>query len=237
LVIGEILGQFFSLLYLVFRNNKSKTFKNYKIDRAILKKELKDNKNFPFFSMPMAFLNSISVNLLVYVLTIFFNSSIVGLYTQANKVINYPLNFISTSFTSVFYQKLTTTKSKVKLYLFSYFTSFFTAMFILWPIIFWGKELFSFVLGKEWAFSGEIAKILIPIAVAGFATRNVSVVFSYLKLQQITLIWQIIFLTIALGIFWFFKGEELKIMLLYFSFFGAIMYIILALIGYLFLKR
>lgn len=237
LVFGEIIGQFFSVFVLLIKNRKLAPFKRFKINRTILKKEMKENKNFPFFSMPMAFLNSISVNILVYVLTIIFNTTIVGLYSQANKVINYPLSFISSSFTTVFYQKLTQTKNKVTLYLYSYLLSFISALFILFPIIFWGKEIFSFVLGKEWAFSGEIAKLLIPVAVAGFATRNVSVVFSFLKLQQITLIWQILFLTIALFIFYYFKGDKLETLLIYFSLFGALMYIVLAFIGFKILKE
>jgi len=237
LILGELFGQFFSTLYLIFKNNKNHPFHIYKFDKNILKKEMINNKNFPLFSMPMAFLNSISVNILIYVLTIIFNSSIVGLYLQANKVINYPLNFISTSFTSVFYQKLTKTRLKVKLYLYSYFVSFLIAFVLLLPIIFWGEELFSFVLGEKWAFSGRIAKLLIPIVIASFATRNVSSIFSLLKLQQITLIWQILYLVIAISIFYYFRENKLEQILLFFSFFGAIMYIILAYVGYTLLKR
>ncbi len=237
LVIGEIIGQFFSVLVLFLRNKKDASLKKYKINKQILKQEMKENRNFPFFSMPMAFLNSISVNILIYILTIIFNTTIVGLYTQANKVINYPLNFITSSFASVFYQKLTKTGRKSKLYLYSYLISFFTALVILLPVVFWGEELFSFVLGKKWAFSGNIAKLIIPIAVFGFATRNVSSVFSLLKKQEITLIWQIIFLTFALLIFYNFKAESLEKILLYFSVFGSIMYFILAIIGYMLLQK
>ncbi len=237
LVIGEIIGQFFSILVLFLRNKKNASLKKYKINKQILKQEMKENRNFPFFSMPMAFLNSISVNILIYILTIIFNTTIVGLYTQANKVINYPLNFITSSFASVFYQKITKTGRKSKLYLYSYLFSFFTALVILLPVVFWGEELFSFVLGKKWAFSGNIAKLIIPIAVFGFATRNVSSVFSLLKKQEITLIWQIIFLTFALLIFYNFKTESLEKILLYFSIFGSIMYFILAIIGYMLLQK
>ncbi len=237
LVIGEIIGQFFSILVLFLRNKKNASLKKYKINKQILKQEMKENRNFPFFSMPMAFLNSISVNILIYILTIIFNTTIVGLYTQANKVINYPLNFITSSFASVFYQKITKTGRKSKLYLYSYLFSFFTALVILLPVVFWGEELFSFVLGEKWAFSGNIAKLIIPIAVFGFATRNVSSVFSLLKKQEITLIWQIIFLTFALLIFYNFKTESLEKILLYFSIFGSIMYFILAIIGYMLLQK
>ncbi|MCF6364796.1 MAG: oligosaccharide flippase family protein [Bacteroidales bacterium] len=237
LIAGEIIGQFSSVFLLFLKNRRLNPLKNLVINKATLKKEIKENKNFPIFSMPMAFLNSISVDILIYVLTFLFNTTIVGLYLQASKVINYPLNFISSSFTTVFYQKITTTKNKLRLYFYSYLISFLSALLILFPVLIWGRELFGFVLGENWAFSGNIAQALIPIAVAGFATRNVSSVFSFLKLQQILLIWQIVFLGTAILIFILCKGQKLIILLTYFSFFGASLYIVLGIIGYLVLKK
>jgi len=237
LVFGEIVGQVFSGIFLFLKNIKTQSFKKYRINKACLKKELIDNRNFPFFSMPMAFLNSISIDILIYALSVMFNSTIVGLYSQANRVINYPLSFITTSFTSVFYQKITKTKTKTKLYVYSYFTSLIVAFVILLPVMFWGMELFKFILGNEWAISGEIAQLLIPIVIAGFATRNVSSVFSLLKLQQITLIWQILYLSSVITIFFYFNNGKLEEVLLYFSFFCAFMYVFLAYIGYRVLKK
>jgi len=182
--------------------------------------------------MPMAFLNSVSVQILIYFLIFLFNTTIVGFYTQANKVLNYPLSLISNSFTSVFYQKLTTTKQKIKLYFFSYLTSLIIAGIISFPVYFWGEELFGFVLGKEWYFSGFLAKYLIPIVIFGFATRNTAVVFSFLKLQQVTLIWQIIYLAGALIVFFYLKDEKVEVLIKWFSLIGGFMYLLLGLIGY-----
>jgi O-antigen/teichoic acid export membrane protein len=237
LIIGDIIGQFFSVLYLLFKNKKQLSLEFYKKDFNVMKKEFLENKNFPLFSMPMAFLNSISIYILIYVFTVLFTASIVGFYLQANKVITYPLNFLTTSFTSVFYQKLTTTANKLKLYLYSYLISFFSACIICFPFLFWGEEIFGFFLGKEWAYSGKMAQILIPITIAGFATRNVSSVFSLLKNQQISLIWQIIYLAVAIVIFYIYSGDSLEHILLYYSLFGAFMYVFLGLTGYLLLKK
>jgi len=232
LFIGEILGQIFSVLFLFKKNKKIIQENNFHKNKLVLKQELRENRNFPFFSMPMAFLNSVSVQILIFFLIFLFNTTIVGFYTQANKVLNYPLSLISNSFTSVFYQKLTTTKQKIKLYLFSYLTSLIIAGIISFPVYFWGEELFGFVLGKEWYFSGFLAKYLIPIVIFGFATRNTSVVFSFLKLQQITLIWQIIYLAGALIVFFYFKDEKVDVLIKWFSLIGGFMYLLLGFIGY-----
>lgn len=237
LFLGEIIGQFLSVIYLFKKERKVAASNNFKIKREKLVSELKENKNFPFFSMPMALLNSVSVQILVYFLTIIYNTGIVGFYTQANKVMNYPLSLISNSFISVFYQKLTSTKQQVKLYLYSYLSSLAIAFVISVPVFFWGEELFGFVLGKEWKFSGYLAKLLIPLIVFGFATRNTSIVFSYLKLQQISLIWQILYLSAAFIVFFFLKDTKIEILIMWFSFIGGFMYLFLGVAGYFSLKR
>jgi len=237
LFIGEISGQIFSVLFLLKKNKKIISENSFYKDTAVLKQELKENKNFPFFSMPMAFLNSVSVQILIYFLTFLFNTTIVGFYIQANKVLNYPLSLISNSFTSVFYQKLTTTNKQIKLYVYSYLTSVIIAAVISFPIYFWGEELFGFVLGNNWRFSGFLAKFLIPIVIFGFATRNTSVVFSFLKLQQITLIWQVLYLISAFGIFFYFKTGTLDVLIKWFSLTGGFLYLLLGFIGYFLLIR
>jgi O-antigen/teichoic acid export membrane protein len=207
------------------------------LNRSIMKKEAIANKNFPIFSLPMGILNSISGNIIIYVLTIFFTKQLVGLYSNAFRVINYPLNFISSSFTSVFYQKINETKNKVKIYLISYFVNLFAAIIILLPIFFWGDLIFSFVLGSQWEVSGKLASIISPLAIASFAMRNVSDVFSATKKNQFLLIWQIIYLLLAITIIYFYRDAAIEILLSYFTLIGSLMYFILAFSGFLILKR
>ncbi len=234
---GEIFGQLLSVFFLFRKSKFASASSKFHLDKQLLKKEFEDNKNFPLFSMPMAFLNSVSAQILVYFLTIIYNVGIVGLYTQANKIINYPLSLLTSSFISVFYQKLTETKQELKLYAYSYFVSLAIALAVSIPIFFWGEELFAFVLGKQWTFSGYMAKLLIPIVVFGFATRNTSIVFSYLKLQQISLIWQILYLLSAFIVFFYFKDTEIEVLLLWFSCIGGFLYFILGLVGYIMLAK
>ncbi len=234
---GEIFGQLLSVFFLFRKSKFASASSKFHLDKQLLKKEFEDNKNFPLFSMPMAFLNSVSAQILVYFLTIIYNVGIVGLYTQANKIINYPLSLLTSSFISVFYQKLTETKQELKLYAYSYFVSLAIALAVSIPIFFWGEELFAFVLGEQWTFSGYMAKLLIPIVVFGFATRNTSIVFSYLKLQQISLIWQILYLLSAFIVFFYFKDTEIEVLLLWFSCIGGFLYFILGLVGYIMLAK
>lgn len=236
LFLGHIISQALQVILftLKFYRQEKISFKN--ADTETIKKEFKKNRNFPFYSAPMGFLNTISSDILIYVLNLFYSTTLVGFYTNANKVINYPLSLISQSFTSVFYQKINETNKKIKLYFISYFSNFIIACLAMIPIIFWGEEIFGFVLGKDWEIAGSIAKYLSPLTVAGFAMRSVSNIFSLTRKNGTLLIWQIIYLTIILIMILLTKSKDFKVMLLSVSFAGAILYIILAFIGYKIMK-
>ena len=237
LVFGTIIGQFLATFSLFRDLFKAKISLIKSFDISIMKKEASANKNFPIFSLPMGFLNSISGNLIIYVLTIFFTQQLVGFYSNALNVINYPLNFISSSFTSVFYQKINETKNKVRIYIFSYFANLFVAITILFPVFFWGDIIFSFILGRKWEMAGTLAGIISPLVISRFAMSSVSDVFSALKKNHFLLGWQIIYLLLAIFVIYLFRDAPIEILLTYFTLIGSAMYFILAFSGFLILKR
>jgi len=114
----------------------------------------------------------------------------------------------------------------------SYFSNLIIAVIAMIPIIFWGEELFSFVLGKEWEAAGSIAKYLAPLTIASFAMRSVSNIFSLTRKNGILLIWQIIYLILILTVIFFTKSSKFEIMIIGVSILGALLYFVLAFIGY-----
>ncbi len=192
---------------------------------------LKDQSDFPLYLMPMGILNTLSVNVLIFVLSFISTTTFLGHYERALRVINFPLSLISSSFGNVFFEKLNTTSNKRKLYLASYFGNLGIAILILFPVIFWGESIFAFVLGSEWAIAGKIARVILPLTIFGFATECVSTVFSVTKKNQVLLIWQVVYLIAVLA--WIILGSHIDIYLILtvYSIIGSFMYIILAAIG------
>ena len=236
LFLGHIGGQLSQFIFFSGRFIKTELNEFKKIEIQQIKQQLQENRNFPYFSAPMAFLNSVSVDILIYVFNIFYSTTLVGLYSNANKVINYPLNLISQSFTSVFYQKIAETDKKLKLYTVSYFINLLLASLAMTPIVLWGEEIFAFVLGDEWETAGSIAKYLAPLTITSFAMRSVSNIFSLTRKHQILLIWQSIYLLVILITIFVSKNEKFEIMLVSISFIGAFLYIALAIIGFRIMK-
>ncbi len=233
LVTGYIVGEVISWGVMFLQLFKKEFWRLKYVSMKSVSKSLREYLNFPLFLMPMGVLNTISTNLLVFALSLVTSSTIVGHYERAWRVVTFPLTLISSSFGSVFYEKMTRTASRRRFYLLSYFGNFFLALLILFPIAIWGEAIFVFVLGSEWSIAGKIAKYILPLTISGFATQCVSSIFSVIKKNQILLIWQIIYLGLAVGWIFFAKELDVYFLLRVYSWGGAFMYLLLAFIGFI----
>ncbi len=230
LILGYVLGFMVVVGWMLRKSDISKNF-------TIRKEENSENisrkfRSFPLFSMPFSVLNATSANLLIYVFQITFGTFVVGLYTQCMKVLTLPLNVISASFMNVFYQKITQSNQPKKLYLLSFFSSWILGFLILSPLMIWGSEIFSFVLGGKWAEAGSYAVFLIPLAVAAFATENINDTFGMLLKNHVLLIWEILYLSVSIALLFYLRGQSVQIFLFAFSANGTLFFLALAGIGY-----
>lgn len=232
LVIGYIVGEVISWGVMFFQLFKKEFWRLKHISFKSISKSLREYLNFPWFLMPMGVLNTISTNLLVFALSLVTTSTIVGHYERAWRVVTFPLSLISASFGSVFYEKMTRMTNRRKFYVLSYFGNLFLALLILFPIAFWGEAIFVFVLGSEWSIAGKIARYILPLTLFGFATQCISSIFSVIQKNQILLIWQIIYLGLAIGWIIFAKEFDVYFLLKVYSWGGAFMYALLAFIGF-----
>jgi teichuronic acid exporter len=230
LVYGFMLGQLISILFL-----SEKRFES--IDMSQTKDLMKEFKSFPLYSVPMVFLNTISINIMIFLLTLYVGSSFVGLYSQAYKAINYPLFIIASTISPIFFQKISVSENKRTIFLITFSASIIIGICLLFPIVIWGQQIFAFVFGEQWRLSGKIAAILFPMTVASFAITNVSTIFSATKSNLILLIWQIVYLSLSITIIYTFRNGDKLQLISYFSWFSTVMCILLAGIIVIIVKR
>jgi lipopolysaccharide exporter len=232
LVMGFLVGELLSWSTMVFQLFKKEYWRLRYISIKTVLNTFREYINFPAYLMPMGILNSFSTYLLVFALSIISSSTLVGHYERAWRVINFPLALISSSFGSVFYEKMNRTTNRRKLYLYSYFGNLGVAIIILFPIAIWGEAIFSFVLGSDWVVAGRISRIILPLTIFSFATECVSTTFSIVKKNQLLLIWQIVYLVMAIGWIAFASKSDIYFILKIYSVGGAFLYILLAYIGF-----
>jgi teichuronic acid exporter len=230
LILGTIAGQclaFILLLKKIYLYEK----KSISINFLRIVPNASRYKNFLFYSMPMGILNVMSFNLLQYTLIFYFSSSALGYYYLVQRILNIPLDIISSSFAPVFYRELSNIPSKQSFMLKAFFGNFLLVCLWLLPFLFFGEEIFSYIFGIQWKDAGKMCSLLAPLIIMSFASGSISSIFSYFQKNEILLYWQVIyFLGFALLVFLY--QDDFNNMIKISSYFGALMYLVLFFLAY-----
>lgn len=234
LILGNIIGQIITNIFFWKKSFQGKKF-SHQISRLRILANIRKYYNFPLYSMPMSILNSMSSNIIIYSLSIFFNPLLLGYYYLSQRVLNTPLTIISTSLSSVFFQSVAHAEDKKYLYTKTFTYSLLINTVLLTPLFLFGAEIFSFIFGSQWQRAGEIGQILSPLLLLSSATGSVSTIFPTLLKNEITLIWQLCYLSGLLCVIYIYHAN-FDTMLQIITLFGSIMYFLLFLIGYIFVK-
>lgn len=127
-----------------------------------IKELTKRYKDFPIFRAPQVFMNSISQNLPILLLTSFFGPASAGFYTLGRTVLGIPSQLIGKSVGDVFYPRISEASHNGEnlTYLIKKATFALAVVgFLPYVIVFiFGPWLFSFVFGADWVTAGEYAR-------------------------------------------------------------------------------
>jgi O-antigen/teichoic acid export membrane protein len=187
LVIAKISGITISWLFL---SNRSKTSFQWLPFRD-LKEMANTYFDYPKFGIWPAFLNTISLQALVLILTRYYLDEL-GFYGLTFMVLSAPLALIGNSYKDVFYEKIASMMNAKR---YTEALAFFkkSALLLLGmgtPICmllyFFGETLFAFVFGNEWTRSGLFASILAFSFVAKLVVSPLSAIFKWQVLYFIS---------------------------------------------------
>lgn len=191
LIAGDIIGRLLTILYFFrfsFRRIRS-AIKNRPSNRA-LKVNAYRNKAYPKFNLAAAFIDRLSFEIPVLVITKLFELATVGFYSVAMRVLSLPAMFIGQAMAQVFYKTFTDYAHDYKLakkFLFK--TWGFLSLVGLLPLIIilgWGPEIFAFVLGNDWYAAGEMARVIAPMLFVMFVSSPSSNAYLTLNLHHLT---------------------------------------------------
>ena len=162
---GLAIGSFISLVFLIIPyyqiliNTFSKVSKDELIVVAL------DYIRFPKFQAFSAFLNAISQNSILLLLSLFYGPIIVGYYALAHRTLRIPIVLISDSVRQIFYKEGADLINNKRNILNIFNKTTITLLVISLPItlLVWNflPSLFVFIFGNEWLITGEYAQILI----------------------------------------------------------------------------
>jgi len=188
LIVGGIVGQSVAtgaLGWYVWKDDKQK-IKFIKKSKVI--ENAKKYQDFPKFNALQTFLDSFRLSGVIFLISYFFNLTILGYYSFAMRILQVPLSIIGSSVSQVFYQKAADTynsnkdmwtivkKIILKLSLIS------LPVFLI--IGFFAPDVFSFIFGSRWTEVGTYAQILIPWLLISFISSPISTIPLILNKQK-----------------------------------------------------
>lgn len=190
LVLGQLTGQWvanFVLAWQALRQDRAVIASGFRVQR--IREQARRYRSFARYGAPQAVLNSASQAVPAIMLGWFFSPAIVGLYIMAQRVVSAPLTLIAQSLRQAMlphFARQHQAGLSLRPLLWKYTAGLallgLPAVIVL---LLFGEELFSFVLGREWAISGRYAAWLVIWLWAGMINPPAVVVLTVLQKQRL----------------------------------------------------
>jgi lipopolysaccharide exporter len=195
-IYSTVIGQCIAALVLLLRIWKDdRRFIIASINYRLMIDGVKRYKKLPLISTWSDLLNTISLQLPVFLLSNFFSTTVVGYYAIGYQLIKIPTTLISTAVGQVFYQRSSEAKSNGTLRIVvenTFSRLIMLGIFPLMVIAVIGSEIFVLFFGANWQTAGEYAQILAPWIFFVFVGSPISSLINTLDLQGIGLLFNIL---------------------------------------------
>ena len=203
LIYGQLVGQFLSSSLAFYRVFKEDVHLLKHVSIRKMKYFSIKYLNFAKFYIPGQFINTLTGQLPILMLTYKFGIYEVGLFSLTERVLGVPLTFLGNSFKDVFKQRAAeeyrTTGNCLDIYKKTMYALLGLSI-IPFVLLFIGAPfLFTWVFGSEWYEAGVYARILCLMYLINFLCLPTSWMFVIAEKQKLELIWQFIFSVLTVG--------------------------------------
>jgi len=189
LFFSYILG-FIISIYFVIKKGAIK-FSTFSLSGLL--KTLAKYKKIPLINTPTGLLNTLSIELPVFLFSYYFSPDVIGLYMLANRIVVMPMSFIGTSVSKVYFQTATqayhnSPEALLKVYknTVKKLSIIGIAPFLI--IIVLAPSLTKFIFGPEWQEAGRIMQIISFGIYFRFISSPISSTFIIIDKQEFSLI-------------------------------------------------
>jgi lipopolysaccharide exporter len=183
LIIGTLLGNIMSALYIARVSLRHKKHQWEISSRQKVLQSLKDYAQFPKFSMIRALANTLSGSLPVYFLFIFFGTAVTGQYAMAATLSFIPVHLLAQSLYQVYFQRISEKHNEGKAIAQDIaMIAKWIALLLAFPfllIAIFATQITGLSLGEAWVEAGVILRYLMPwlfmaavVTPLGFIPKN-----------------------------------------------------------------
>lgn len=205
-IFGDLLGHVANLISGLYQGRKG-GLKYSMVSMTKIKYVAVKYSEFPKYNLIPSFMSACSFLLPVILLNKFYSSENTGYFDLSRLLLSIPLALISTSISSVLLQsmaeKFREKKSLLKDILHILLVVGLIGTLEIIVIVFFGVELFKFLFGKSWEYSGKISQILVWAYALNFVVASFSAVFISLNKIKLLSIWQVFYFASILSLILF----------------------------------
>lgn len=164
---------------------------NQKVTRKDFMFVFKKYKDFVFYQYPSNFIGTFARQFPTRFLSTNYGNEKLGTYNMNERIFGIPMQLLATPITTVYFRtasKLQDQTTNLARMTFSLITNIMLVSII--PIVMlalWGEDLFSFVLGSQWANAGKLASVLVVQYVFNFCSNSISYCRVALNRQKLNL--------------------------------------------------
>lgn len=181
LILGEIVGWSIMVFYLVFVASNLTSFRKINISKSRILSLLNKYKDFPKFNIFSDLINMISAQLPVILFTSFYGVTAVGFYSLTKRVLDAPINLMSSAVMEVFRQKASEDYSNQgnckNIFIATFKRLLVISIIPLLLFLFLAPWLFTILFGEEWVTAGRIAQVLSIMYLAKFVISPLTYVY------------------------------------------------------------
>jgi O-antigen/teichoic acid export membrane protein len=206
LIYSDVIGQIANLATVIIQALKNGlTYKVVSLNR--IKYVFIKYKDFPKFNLIPAAMSTCSYLLPPIFINKFFSSESAGYFDLAKLLLSVPLAFVTASFSSVLLQKVAEKFNKRESFISELKPVFYivglVALVEILVIVFFGEELFRFIFGKDWIFSGRISKIMVWSFAFNFIVSTFTAIFVSMRKIKVYSFYQLIYFLAILSLLFF----------------------------------
>lgn len=225
LFISRIIAYIIGILYFIIKIRPFRYFRFKNLNDIIY--WARYNSKFPLFNVPATFINTISIEMPVFMLFRAFGAETVGLYSMAYRLIQMPMSLVEGAITDIYYREAAETYNhKGDLMRLYQRTLMKLAAIAILPVIVlpFLPFLIGLFLSPQWIQAGKYIQILYPFIFFSFLNSSIAGTLVVLRRQELGLILISISIVVRYLSMKFFSATPIT-MLLAFSISSALFYI------------
>jgi O-antigen/teichoic acid export membrane protein len=173
-------------------------------------------KEFPIINLLPTFFNSICLNMVVILLSMFYNEETVGYFDLTRLVLGVPAAMLTLSISQVLLQSISqkrhmheSIKSDIKRLIIFLSILGLVLCIVIFAIAPWAFQIYA---GELYRISGQYAQIIVPATAIKVVVAPISIIFVALKKIKILSIWQVSNF-LLLCCLYFFRNLEIEVFL------------------------